>query len=33
LSFHRLGLLGGYEGGSRRVVQQMEAALLRMVVQ
>jgi anion-transporting ArsA/GET3 family ATPase len=32
LSFQRLGLLGGYEGGSRRVVQQMEAALLRMVL-
>ena len=30
ISFQRLGLLGGYKGGSARVVEQMEAALLRM---
>jgi anion-transporting ArsA/GET3 family ATPase len=33
ISFQRLGLLGGYKGGSSRVVEQMESALLRMVVQ
>ena len=33
ISFQRLGLLGGYKGGSARVVEQMEAALLRMGAQ
>ena len=33
ISFQRLGLLGGYKGGSARVVEQMEAALLRMGTQ
>ena len=29
ISFPRLGLLGGYDGGPQKVVQQMKAALLR----
>ena len=32
ISFQRLGLLGGYKGGSARVVEQMEAALMRMEI-
>lgn len=32
ISFQRLGLLGGYKGGSSRVVDQMKSALLRMVI-
>ena len=33
LSFQRLGVLGGYKGGSNRVVEQMEAVLNRMAIQ
>ena len=32
ISFQRLGILGGYDGGPQKVIQQMKAALLRMAV-
>ena len=33
ISFPRLGLLGGYDGGPQKVVQQMQSALLRRSLQ